>query len=316
MELRVRADKAYFAIPCSNGEIHSLVLSLDGEAESSSGSHNFEEERVIAILGGQPSACAKVQTIYNTALTVFKAKYGIEDPDGLSKLSRDEYWKSSKSCFSCVSNSGSGGNSTLKHYSSISHQSDTNGVGDSQDMVARLVQWFERRQLFGVSNQSLVFSGELNYFSRYIIARGISVRSKIMLTPSFVLLAELFVGKNPKEIIALRKIATIQSLTQILDEIGRNKIISIGNKMARGTNNKNLGSMLLANRTVPTHIIIDFLKAGIYANIYTYYKNNATAHQALRVYNASNGLKTLKDYLSEGVSPRDAVLAAESRVCS
>lgn len=312
MELRIRADKAYFTLPCSDGVNHSLVLSLNGESESRIGSHNFEEERVIEILGGEPSSCAKIRKIYDTALVVFKAKYGIEDPTGLTKLSRDEYWKSEESCSSCTQASGRRSNSTLKHYASIVHQSELNSVIEYQNIVKRIVQWFERRGLFGVTSTSLSFIGDQSYFETYINTRGISVRSAIMITPAFVSLAELFVGKKSKEIIALRKVSTVQGLQQIIDEVGRAKIISIRNKMSlRGSADKTLGSMLVANRIVPTHIIIDFLKAGIYANIYTYYKNDATAHQALRVYNASNGTKTLKDYLSEGVSPRDAVIASE-----
>lgn len=315
MELRIRADKAYFTLPCSDNETHSLILSLNGEAESRIGSHNFEEERVIEILGGEPSSCAKIHKIYDTAIIVFKAKYGIEDPSGLTKLSRDEYWKSEQSCSSCAQMSGRRSNSTLKHYASIVHQSELNGVVEYQNIVKRLVQWFERRGLFNVNATSLLFDGEQSYFGTYINSRGISIRSSMMLTPAFVTVAELFVGKKSKEIIALRKVSTVQRLQQIVDEIGRNKVISIRNKMAsRGGSDKTLGSMLVANRIVPTHVIIDFLKAGIYANIYTYYKNDATAHQALRVYNASNGSKTLKDYLAEGVSPRDAVIASESLV--
>jgi len=311
MNLTVRGEKAYFTVPCGEGETHSVVLSLDGTFCSRNGEHNFEEEQVIEMLGGEPSNCAKVQKIYDTALISFKAKYGFADADDLYTISSDEYWKSDTPCSACTNYRGSGSVSkSISHFASVDHVAEIKGVGDYKSLAKRLVKWLERNQLMGVDTDSdLKYEGELSYIAEslfYVRA------SKHGLTPRFVTLAEKFVGQNAMSIIKLRNVATIERLTSIINEVGENKIRLIGNKIRRNSNGrKDFATMLVANRVVPTHVIIDFLKAGIYANVYTYSKHYATAHQALRVYNASRGEKTLKDYLAEGVSPLDAVRIAE-----
>jgi hypothetical protein len=311
VNLTVRGQKAYFTVPCGEGGVHSVILNLNGTFYSRNGEHNFEEEQVIEMLGGEPSNCAKVQRIYETALISFKARYGFEDPKDVYTISSDEYWKSDIVCSSCANYRGSGSVSkTILHFSSVDHVAEVKGVGAYKSLAKRLIKWFERNNLMGVDAESdLKYVGALSYINESLF----SVRTtKHGLTPRFVTIAEKFVGQNAANIIKLRNVATIERLTSILNEVGESKIRLIGNKIRRNSNGrKDFATMLIANRIVPTHIIIDFLKAGIHANIYTYSKHYATAHQALRVYNASGGEKTLKDYISEGVAPRDAVRIAE-----
>lgn len=311
MNLTVRGQKAYFTVPCGEDEVHSVILNLDGTFYSRNGEHNFEEEQVIEMLGGEPSNCAKVQKIYETALISFKARYGFEDPKDVYTISSDEYWKTDSPCSSCANYRGSGSVSkTILHFSSVDHVAELKGVGDYKSLAKRIVKWFERNNLLGVdATADLIYTGNLSYINESLF----SVRAtKHGLTPKFVAIAEKFVGQNAMNIIKLRNVATIERLTSILSEVGENKVRLIGNKIKRNSNGrKDFATMLIANRVVPTHVIVDFLKAGIYANIYTYSKHYATAHQALRVYNASGGEKTLKDYIAEGVAPRDAVRIAE-----
>lgn len=320
MRLMVRGDKAYFVVPCHDGESHSTVLNLNGEMESRIGSHNFDEERVIEILGGAPSNCAKIHRIYTAALLSYKAKYGIADPVGITSNSSDEFWRSTEVCFYCRQSTQGSRMSELQHFASAAHNACCAGVGEYTPLVKRLIGWFERKSLLGIDSQSALSFDipELAYMARQFgssdaaFNESFCITRRYLLTPNYVRIAEKFVGKNAANVLALRSYVPIQRLTTILEEVGESNILIIKDKMRRKNGlSKNFATMLSANRSVPTSVIIDFLKAGIYANIYTYSNNDATAHQAVRVYSASRGVKTLKDYLLEGVSAIEAVRIAE-----
>lgn len=311
MRLSVRRDKAYFALSCSDGAEHSAMLTLGGEVISRHNSHNFEEERVIEMLGGEPSNCAKIRNLYDVALIHYKGKFGIADPDNVFTISSDEYWKSDLSCPRCVNYQGNGSTSQrLSHFYSVEHLAYIKQSSEHIAIIRRLVSWFTRNNLYGINpGNALAYDGEFAYVRTSPIFH---IANKVSLTPNFISLAEKFVGRNATDIIKLRNVATIQRLQTILEEVGENKIRAIGKKIKRNSaGQKTFATTLIANRVVPTHVLVDFFKAGIHANIYTYSKHYATAHQALRVYNASGGSKTLKEYLEEGISPRDAVRIAE-----
>lgn len=331
MRLMVRGDKAYFTVPCLDGASHSTILDLDGNLESRIGSHNFEDEQVIEILGGEPSGCAKIHRIYNTALLCYKIKYGLADPANIVSNSDDEFWNCDATCSSCETQRGSRSSlKPLSHFGSAEHNAEVSGVREYSSLVKRLISWFERKGLLGIdSGRELSFeTPELEYmvsrntlsnsaisnnriYSRARIDSRYS-RNRYMLTPRYVRLANIFVGEDFDNTFLLRSSTTIERLEDILEQVGEGTIIKIRNRMFRKHGRqKNLATMLLANRSVPTPVIIDFMKAGIYANIYTYNTHNATAHQAVRIYEASKGTKTLKDYLLEGVTAVEAVRLAE-----
>jgi hypothetical protein len=331
MRLMVRGDKAFFTVPCLEGESHSVILGLDGNLESRIGSHDFDDERVIEMLGGEPTSCAKIRKIYDTAMLCYKIQYGLADPVGVVSNSDDEFWTSEDVCSFCASSRSS--RSLLKalsHFASAEHTSQVAGIGEYSSLFKRLVKWFERKGLLGIDSVSeLSFDtpdfayildtdippsplivGGVHYFRSR--SERIYNKKRYMLTPRYVKLAESFVGKDFDSIFILRSFMTIEKLEEILNQVGDRTIAYIRNKMFRkNAGRKNFATMLMANRSVSNSVIIDFLKAGIYANIYTYANNNATAHQAVRIYEASGGEKTLKDYLLEGVSAVEAVILAE-----
>ena len=310
IQMRARYDKINFFVSCGE-ENHTAVLSLTGDLESSY--HSFEEELVMELLGGNGSECSKISKIYKVALQAYRAEIGLEDPKGVIPVSADSYWRSESQCSLCNTRYGTHAVNTLKHFASVEHLAQTNGIGAYTQIINRVLSWF-RRNNFQNQNNAHRRIRNIEDFKNYTGSNRFGIISgSDLLTTRFVDLASHFTVVEPNAITKLRHVSTVDRLSFLIENLGENRIARIRRKLVSPSKPNGFVSFLSANRTVSNEIMLDFMSAGIYANIYTYSKYGATAHQATRVYNATNGTKTLKDYLLSGVSPLDAVRDAESQ---
>lgn len=308
-QMRARYDKVHFTVSCG-ADSHRVVLSIDGLVESEF--HSREEEQVIELLGGAVSNCSKVSKMYKIALEAYRIQIGLADPKNVKPVSIDSYWKSETVCNICNTRYGTHSVNTLRHFGSVEHIADVAGLSSEIGIIKRLVSWFERNSFENPESKYMPIR-KVEDFNDYTGSNRFGyVNRADLLTTRFVDLASHFTTVDLNNITKLRRIATVDRLSYIINELGESKIARIRRKLVTPSRPNGFITFLTANRMVDDRTMVEFMEAGIYANIYTYAKYGATAHQATRVYNATNGEKTLKQYLLEGYSPLDAVRHAES----
>lgn len=310
-QMRARYDKVHFAVSCGN-ESHSAVLSIDGLVESDF--HSLEEEQVIELLGGEGSNCSKVSKMYKVALEAYRIRIGLADPKNIKPISVDSYWRSESICSICNTRYGSHSVNTLKHFGSLEHLAGIAGLSREINIIKRLVNWFERNSFDNPEGKYRPIRS-IEEFNRYINSNRFGYINRAdLITTRFIDLASHFTTLDVNNVVKLRKVSTVDRLAYFIDRLGEAQIARIRRKLVTQARPNGFLSFLTANRMVDEQTMAEFMEAGIYANIYTYAKHGATAHQATRVYNATKGEKTLKQYLFEGYTPLDAVMHAESTI--
>ena len=307
-QMRARYDKVNFTVSCGV-ESHRVMLSLDGLVESDF--HSLEEERVIELLGGTGSNCSKVAKMYKVALEAYRIQIGLADPKNVKPVSIDSYWKSETVCNICNTRYGTHAVNTLRHFGSVEHLADVAGLFPEVLIIKRLVNWFERNNFENPEGKYKPIY-KVEDFNAYTNSNRFGFLNRAdLLSTRFVDLASHFTTIDLNNITKLRRVVTVDRLSYFIEKLGEARIARIRRKLVTRSHPNGFLTFLTANRMVDERTMVEFMEAGIYANIYTYAKYGATAHQATRVYNATNGAKTLKQYLIEGYSPLDAVIHAE-----
>jgi hypothetical protein len=308
-QMRARYDKVHFTVSCGS-ESHRAVLSIDGLVESDS--HSLEEEQVIELLGGEGSNCSKVSKMYKVALEAYRIQIGLADPKNLKPVSVDSYWRSASICSVCNTRYGSHSVNTLRHFGSVEHLAGVAGLSREVGIIKRLVNWFERNTFENPEGKYRPIR-KVEEFNSYTNSNRFGYINRAdLLTTRFIDLAAHFTTLDLNNVTRLRKVSTVDRLSYFIEKLGEARIARIRRKLVTRAHPNGFLTFLTANRMVDERTMVEFMEAGIYANIYTYAKHGATAHQATRVYNATNGEKTLKQYLLEGYSPLDAVIHAET----
>lgn len=288
--VRTRGDFARFAIECG-GDSHTFQMTLAGEILD--GAHDPDEASVMVALGGRPHACGCAVQAFKAARVAYRAAVGLEDnPD--AKFRRSGGWITSTGrCASCSTY----GNS-LEHVNGVEHQLGVQGLSEYVDTARLLVRWMHRR---GEASTVLRTRQELRqaFPRRHRVPYASSSRGMV-LTPQFIDSALSIVGENYNQVEHLRrngiKVQWLRSLVANLDTNAKRKIAQ-----------RNRFSGLVKARNVDAVTVAKFLNAGIYDHIHTYARSHVRPEQVLAVFRATNGRKTLAEYLDEGLTAPQAL---------
>lgn len=302
VKVRTKGSVAKFTVDCVNNEQHTFVVNFDGTVLNSY--HNAEQDEVIVALGGDLHPCGKALKIFEAALEVYKAETGVADFSAAKYYTRSG-WGTPRGC-SCPRR-GYG----IAHINSMQHVLAEYNLTDNNRTARTLLNWLRRN-----SEGSQVFknfaeliasypSFEVPEYSypnnRYSNSMNLA---NFMLTPSFMEAGLTIFDNNPNIVYKLRaeKGIKVDWIKKVAENLKRSTVRKIKN-----INQESFINSLVGARNMDPVKVASFINAGIYANIYTYIKNNATPEQALTVYKATNGSSTLASMLREGHSIPGAV---------
>jgi hypothetical protein len=287
--VRTRGDFASFSLPCGDTE-HSFRADLEGNLFDSA--HDPDEAAVMVALGGRPHGCGCAVQALHAARISYRAAIGLEDNPSARYRRRNGWATGEATCQSCSSYENS-----IEHVNGVEHQLSIQGLQEYISAAKTLLRWLHRR---GKNATVLRTRQELrNAFPRSSRLPYVSAR-RWCLTPEFIELGLAIVGENYHQVDQLRrngiKIQWLRTLVANLDSSAKTKI-----------GNRNRFSSLAKARNVDAVTVAKFLNAGIYDHIHTYARAHVRPEQALAVFRATRGRKTLAEFLDEGMTAPQAL---------
>lgn len=276
--------KVYLYAECS-GEQHRARILPDGTV--SNPHHDSDADAVMLALGAAPHGCAVAMRMVEAARESLAALSGRQDPPGVRFHRRGQWgtqgdWSDgvycNRSCQRSLGHLASPAHATLRHQA-------------PGRAVARLTQWLAEQNgesevldTWGRSNPQLVTARYLDAADK-ILGRGQRYGFGVGMRMGGV---------------------RVEWLASLAGALSPGYLPPHGDKFASFVNT------LIGARNIDPLVVAGFVNAGFRSHIYTYAKANVTPADALEVFRANYGERSLAEFMSDGENPHAVIARVRS----